>query len=70
MYEIKMPKMGLTMETGTIVKWIKKEGDLVATGTPAGVGIFMKNKKLLRPGDEVICEIEKIGRLANKVASP
>jgi len=47
-----------------------EEGDLVATGTPAGVGIFMKNKKLLRPGDEVICEIEKIGRLANKVASP
>jgi len=46
-----------------------EEGDLVATGTPAGVGVFMKHKKLLRPGDEVICEIEKIGRLTNKIAS-
>ena len=24
-----MPKLGLTMETGTIVKWLKKEGDRV-----------------------------------------
>ena len=27
-----MPKLGLTMETGTIEKWHKKEGDLVETG--------------------------------------
>ncbi len=44
-------------------------GDLVSTGTPSGVGVFMKEKKLLRPGDSVICEIEKIGRLENKVAA-
>jgi len=42
-------------------------GDLIATGTPAGVGIFMNTKSLLKPGDEVICEIEKIGKLINKV---
>ena len=42
-------------------------GDLVSTGTPSGVGVFMKEKKLLRPGDEVICEVEKIGRITNKV---
>ncbi|MDD5622741.1 MAG: fumarylacetoacetate hydrolase family protein [Actinomycetota bacterium] len=42
-------------------------GDLISTGTPSGVGIFMKEKKLLKPGDTVICEIEKIGRLENKI---
>ena len=44
-------------------------GDLVSTGTPSGVGVFMKEKKLLQPGDIVICEIEKIGRLENKIAT-
>lgn len=42
-------------------------GDLVSTGTPAGVGIFMKEKKLLKPGDVITCEIENIGKLENKV---
>ena len=42
-------------------------GDLISTGTPSGVGVFMEEKKLLRPGDEVICEVEKIGRITNKV---
>ncbi|MCL5071473.1 MAG: hypothetical protein M1308_11345 [Actinobacteria bacterium] len=32
MVEIKMPKMGLTMETGTIVKWLKKEGEYIEKG--------------------------------------
>ena len=42
-------------------------GDLVSTGTPSGVGIFMKEKKMLLPGDMVTCEIEAIGRLENKI---
>jgi len=42
-------------------------GDLISTGTPSGVGIFMEEKKLLKPGDEVICEIDKIGKITNKV---
>jgi 2-keto-4-pentenoate hydratase/2-oxohepta-3-ene-1,7-dioic acid hydratase in catechol pathway len=42
-------------------------GDLISTGTPSGVGIFMKEKKLLRPDDTITCEIEKIGKLENKV---
>lgn len=45
-----------------------ERGDLIATGTPAGVGVFLKDKKLLKPGDEVICEIEKIGRLRNIIS--
>jgi 2-keto-4-pentenoate hydratase/2-oxohepta-3-ene-1,7-dioic acid hydratase in catechol pathway len=44
-------------------------GDLISTGTPSGVGIFMKQKKMLKPGDIVICEVERIGRLENKVIS-
>ena len=42
-------------------------GDLISTGTPSGVGVFMKEKKLLQPGDEVICEVERIGRITNKI---
>jgi len=42
-------------------------GDLISTGTPAGVGVFMKNKKLLKPGDVITCEIENIGKLENKI---
>ena len=32
MFEVIMPKLGLTMETGTIEKWLKKEGDNVDEG--------------------------------------
>jgi len=42
-------------------------GDLISTGTPSGVGVFMKEKKLLMPGDTVVCEVEKIGRITNQV---
>ena len=31
-YELKMPQLGLTMEEGTVSKWIKKEGDTVKVG--------------------------------------
>ncbi|MBM3710077.1 MAG: fumarylacetoacetate hydrolase family protein [Actinobacteria bacterium] len=44
-----------------------EEGDLIATGTPAGVAAFSKSKKFIKLGDVVICEIEKIGRLVNRV---
>jgi 2-keto-4-pentenoate hydratase/2-oxohepta-3-ene-1,7-dioic acid hydratase in catechol pathway len=42
-------------------------GDLIATGTPAGVGIFRKPPVLLKAGDEVTVEIEGIGSLTNPV---
>lgn len=44
-------------------------GDLIATGTPAGVGFARKPPVFLRPGDEVTVEIEGIGRLANPVTA-
>ena len=33
-YELKMPQLGLTMETGTIGEWLKEEGDPVSVGDP------------------------------------
>jgi 2-keto-4-pentenoate hydratase/2-oxohepta-3-ene-1,7-dioic acid hydratase in catechol pathway len=44
-------------------------GDLILTGTPAGVGIFRKPPRLLQPGDEVTIEIEGIGSLTNPVVA-
>jgi 2-keto-4-pentenoate hydratase/2-oxohepta-3-ene-1,7-dioic acid hydratase in catechol pathway len=40
-------------------------GDVIATGTPGGVGIFRKPPVLLGDGDEVTVEIQGIGRLVN-----
>ncbi len=42
-------------------------GDLIATGTPEGVGAAMAPPKLLTRGDVVRCEIEKIGAIENTV---
>ena len=42
-------------------------GDLIATGTPAGVGAFRDPPIWLEPGDEVTIEIESIGALTNPV---
>jgi len=44
-------------------------GDLIATGTPAGVGAFRDPQIWLEPGDEVTIEIEGIGALTNPVRS-
>jgi 2-keto-4-pentenoate hydratase/2-oxohepta-3-ene-1,7-dioic acid hydratase in catechol pathway len=44
-------------------------GDLILTGTPAGVGIFRDPQRLLRPGDEVTIEIERLGSLTNPVVA-
>jgi 2-keto-4-pentenoate hydratase/2-oxohepta-3-ene-1,7-dioic acid hydratase in catechol pathway len=42
-------------------------GDLIATGTPEGVGAFRDPPVFLQPGDEIAVEIDGIGRLANRV---
>jgi 2-keto-4-pentenoate hydratase/2-oxohepta-3-ene-1,7-dioic acid hydratase in catechol pathway len=42
-------------------------GDLVITGTPAGVGVFRDPPVFLVPGDRVRCEIEGIGVVENPV---
>ncbi len=44
-------------------------GDIIATGTPAGVGIGFKPPKYLVPGDNIRLEIDNIGVLENPVES-
>ena len=44
-------------------------GDVVSTGTPAGVGAFQQPPVFLQPGDVVTLEIEGIGRLENSVVA-
>jgi 2-keto-4-pentenoate hydratase/2-oxohepta-3-ene-1,7-dioic acid hydratase in catechol pathway len=43
-------------------------GDIIATGTPAGVGIGFQPPKFLKPGDKVRIEVPGIGALENPVA--
>ncbi len=40
-------------------------GDVIATGTPGGVGVFRDPPRFLADGDRVTVEIERIGRLEN-----
>ena len=42
-------------------------GDIIFTGTPPGVGAFMKPPQFLKVGDVVECNVQKIGTIVNKV---
>jgi 2-keto-4-pentenoate hydratase/2-oxohepta-3-ene-1,7-dioic acid hydratase in catechol pathway len=42
-------------------------GDIILTGSPAGVAFFLRPQRFLRPGDVVRCEIEEIGAIENRV---
>jgi 2-keto-4-pentenoate hydratase/2-oxohepta-3-ene-1,7-dioic acid hydratase in catechol pathway len=53
---ISILSQGLTLEPG----------DILATGTPAGVGMGFEPPKLLKAGDVVRIEIEKIGYIENR----
>ena len=44
-------------------------GDLVLTGTPAGVGFGMKPKTFLAEGDRVVCGIDGLGEQAHRVVA-
>jgi 2-keto-4-pentenoate hydratase/2-oxohepta-3-ene-1,7-dioic acid hydratase in catechol pathway len=43
-------------------------GDIIATGTPAGVGFARTPPEFLHPGDVVECEVERIGVIRNRVS--
>ena len=45
-------------------------GDLIATGTPEGVGAGMNPQVFLLPGDVVRCEIDGVGAIENRVVRP
>jgi acylpyruvate hydrolase len=42
-------------------------GDVIATGTPAGVGVHRDPKVFVQDGQTIRCEIERIGVLENRV---
>ncbi len=44
-------------------------GDLILTGTPAGVGAFREPKVWLKPGDEITIEIDGVGSITNPVTA-
>jgi 2-keto-4-pentenoate hydratase/2-oxohepta-3-ene-1,7-dioic acid hydratase in catechol pathway len=75
---------GKVMQDGTTADWVfplpellsrlsqvmtLEPGDVVSTGTPAGVGVFRKPQVFLQPGDVVRLEIEGIGVLENSVVN-
>ena len=44
-------------------------GDVIATGTPSGVGLGMKPQVWLQPGDTIRMEIEGLGAIENEVVA-
>ncbi len=58
-YLVSYLSQGITLEPG----------DVIASGTPDGVGVFRKPPVLLKPGDVFEVRIERIGTLRNHVVS-
>ena len=59
---------------GEIVSFVSQAitlapGDLIITGTPAGVGAFRDPQIWLQPGDEITIEIDGVGSITNPVTS-
>jgi 2-keto-4-pentenoate hydratase/2-oxohepta-3-ene-1,7-dioic acid hydratase in catechol pathway len=46
-----------------------EEGDLIITGTPAGVGAFRRPPVWLEPGDEITIEIDGVGSITSPITS-
>ena len=44
-------------------------GDLILTGTPPGVGAFMKPPQFLAVGDTVECWVQNIGTVTNRIVA-
>lgn len=64
----------LVFKPADVIEWASRyfsltAGDLIFTGTPGGVGVFRKPPLHLKDGDEVVVEIDGLGRLHNTVRS-
>ena len=67
------PVSGLIFDIPTLIETLARTmtlapGDVIATGTPAGVGMGFKPPRFLKPGDVVAVTIDPIGTLENPVA--
>ena len=63
----------LIFDVPTLVEFLSaimtlEPGDMIATGTPSGVGFGREPKVFMKPGDTVQVEIERVGMLENTVA--
>ena len=63
----------MIFDVPAIIEWLSRgmtllPGDVIATGTPAGVGFARTPPEFLRSGDVVECEVEGLGVLRNPVA--
>lgn len=61
-----IPTLVSTLSSGMTLE----PGDVIATGTPSGVGFAMKPPQLLNDGDVVVCEIGGIGVLRSTIRRP
>lgn len=64
----------LVFDIPTIIENISQDitlwpGDVISTGTPAGVGIFRDPPIILKAGDVVECTVEGIGTIRNRVVA-
>lgn len=65
---------GLIHDVPAILAWASRDmtlepGDIVSTGTPAGVGCYREPKRFLRAGQTVTCAIDALGELVNRVTA-
>ena len=64
----------LIFDIPAILEWLSLgltllPGDIIATGTPSGVGFARTPPEYLRPGDVVTCEVEGIGLIRNRLVA-
>lgn len=64
----------LIFDIPAIIEWLSLgltllPGDIIATGTPSGVGFARTPPEYLQPGDVVECEVEGLGCLRNRIVA-
>ncbi|UOG92584.1 MAG: fumarylacetoacetate hydrolase family protein [Candidatus Thiothrix sulfatifontis] len=62
----------MIFDVASIIEWLSRgmtleAGDVIATGTPSGVGFVREPPEYLQPGDVVECEVEGVGVLRNTI---
>ncbi|WP_028488570.1 fumarylacetoacetate hydrolase family protein [Thiothrix lacustris] len=64
----------MIFNVASIIEWLSRgmtleAGDVIATGTPSGVGFVREPPEFLLPGDVVECEVESVGVLRNSISA-
>ena len=64
----------LIFKAPDLIAWISSitplmTGDIISTGTPAGVGLGRNPQRWLRPGETMTAAIEGLGQLINPVVA-